>query len=135
MKRVDIEFLRKIGTTAKHRPLLEGRKNLTFYAESQNSSNFHKLFINPSRLKLCSYFTHKWIHFRKLMEMWWVLRDFGNFMSKQEDGKNGGKSFRIKSVKTCVDFIRRIPVLSTPPIFITEKQTRNINKQLYAKVF
>ena len=32
-----------------------------------------------------------------LMKTWWVLRDFGNFMSKQQDGKNGGKSFRIKT--------------------------------------
>ena len=64
-----------------------------------------------------------------------VLRDFGNFMSKQQDGKNGGNLSELKPVKTCVDFIRRIPVLSTPTIFITAKQTRNINKQLYAKVF
>ena len=45
--------------------------------------------------------------------------------------RTGGNLSELKPVKTCVDFIRRIPVLSTPPIFITEKQKRNINKQLY----
>ena len=49
--------------------------------------------------------------------------------------RTGGNLSELKPVKTCVDFIRHIPVLSTPPIFITEKQIRNINKQLYAKVF
>ena len=49
--------------------------------------------------------------------------------------RTGGNLSELKPVKTCLDFIRRIPVLSTLPIFITAKQTRNINKQLYAKVF
>ena len=49
--------------------------------------------------------------------------------------RTGGNLSELKPVKTCVDFIRRVPVLSTPSIFITAKQTRNINKQLYAKVF
>ena len=49
--------------------------------------------------------------------------------------ERGGNLSELKPVKTCVDFSRRIPVLSTPPIFITARQTRNINKQLYAKVF
>ena len=49
--------------------------------------------------------------------------------------RTGGNLSELKPVKTCVDFNRRIPVLSTPPIFITAKQTRNIDKQLYANVF
>ena len=62
---------------------------------------------------------------------------FWQFHVKAARWQERGEIFQIelKPVKTCVDFIRRIPVLSTLPIFITAKQTRNINKQLHAKVF
>ena len=49
--------------------------------------------------------------------------------------RTGGNLSELKPVKTCVDFIRRMPVLSTPSMFMAAKQTRVINKQLYAKVF
>ena len=47
--------------------------------------------------------------------------------------RTGGNLSELKPVKNMCALHSAKPVLSTPPIFITEKQTRNINKQLYAK--
>ena len=50
-------------------------------------------------------------------------------------GGGGGNLSELKPVKTCVDFIRRIPVSSTPPILLCKSILKHNGNSFFVSFY